>query len=67
MYKRSVILFGFLMLLFCVAFFSLDYISSKEKLYDAALNQQSYRLKISDVRGTIYDCRNIPIVNNQKN
>lgn len=66
MYKRSVILFGFLMFLFCVAFFSLDYIASKENLYDAALNQQSYKLKISDVRGTIYDCRNIPLVNTKK-
>lgn len=66
MYKRSVILFGFLMFLFCIAFFTLDYLSNKEKLYDAALSQQSYKLKISDVRGTIYDCRNIPLVNNQK-
>ncbi len=66
MYKRSVILFGILMLFFCAAFFSLDYISNKEKLNDAALSQQSYKLKITDVRGTIYDCRNIPFVNSQK-
>ncbi len=66
MYKRCVILFGIFMFLFCVSFFSLDYLSSKSTLYDAALNQQSYKLKISDVRGTIYDCRNVPLVNNNK-
>lgn len=54
------------MFLLCIGFFSIDYLSNKEKLYDAALNQQSYKLKIFDVRGTIYDCRNIPLVNDQK-
>ena len=66
MYKRCVILFGFFMLLFCMAFFSIDYLSDKETLYDAALNQQNYNLKIANIRGTIYDCRNIPLVNTEK-
>ena len=54
------------MFMFCMAFFCLDYLSDKETLYDAALNQQTYNLKIADIRGTIYDCRNIPLVNTKK-
>ena len=52
--------------LFCFLFFDLDYLSKKEKLHDAAINQQSYKLKIANTRGTIYDCRNIPLVNTEK-
>ena len=63
MYKRILILFGFMMAAFSFSFFSLDSISTKNKFHDAASNQQSYKLKIADVRGTIYDCRNIPLVN----
>ena len=66
MYKRCVILFGTFMFAFCVAFFSLNYLASKENLHDAALNQQYYKLKISDIRGDIYDCRNISLVNKSK-
>ena len=54
------------MLLFCLAIFRIDFISSKETLYEAASSQQSYKVKIGDVRGTIYDCRNVPLVNNKK-
>lgn len=54
------------MLLFCLAIFRIDFISSKEILYEAASSQQSYKVKIGDVRGTIYDCRNVPLVNNKK-
>lgn len=52
--------------LFCFSFFSLDLISSKNNFKDAASNQQSYKLRISDIRGTIYDCRNVPLVNAEK-
>lgn len=47
--------------LFCTSFFNLDYLSRKEKLKEAASNQQSYKLKIANTRGTIYDCRNRPL------
>ena len=66
MYKRILILFGFVMFMFCASFLSLDSISNKNKFRDAAISQQSFKLKISDVRGTIYDCRNIPLVNEEK-
>lgn len=66
MYKRCLIVYGFFMFMFCMAFFCLDYLSDKETLYDAAISQQTYNLKIGDIRGTIYDCRNIPLVNTQK-
>lgn len=51
---------------FCFLFFVLDSISCKKNLRQAAMNQQSYKLKICDIRGTIYDCRNIPMVNTKK-
>lgn len=54
------------MFAFCIAFFSLDYLANKENLHDAALNQQYYKLKIADVRGEIYDCRNTSLVNTTK-
>ena len=66
MYKRALILYCFIMFLFCLAIFRIDFISSREILYEAASSQQSYKLKIGDVRGTIYDCRNIPLVNQKK-
>ncbi len=50
---------------FCISFFFVDYLSSAEKLQDAALNQQSYSLKVCDLRGTIYDCKNVALVNNK--
>ncbi len=61
MYKRALILFCIFMGLFCTSFFNLDYLSRKEKLKEAATNQQSYKLKIANTRGTIYDCRNRPL------
>ncbi len=61
MYKRALILFCIFMGLFCTSFFNLDYLSRKEKLREAATNQQSYKLKIANTRGTIYDCRNRPL------
>ena len=66
MYKRCVIFFGFFMFAFCIAFFSLNYLANKENLHEAAINQQYYKLKISDIRGEIYDCRNISLVNKSK-
>lgn len=66
MYKRILITFIIIMGCFCFSFFILDSISTKENFREAATNQQSYRLNISDVRGTIYDCRNIPLVNRSK-
>ena len=66
MYKRFVVLFSILMSCFCFLFFVLDSISCKKNLRQAAMNQQSYKLKICDIRGTIYDCRNIPMVNTKK-
>lgn len=66
MYKRISILFGLFMFLFCGMFFMIDYLSNKENLRDVALNQQSYNLKISDVRGNIYDCNNKLLVNKEK-
>ena len=63
MYKRCLILFGVFMALFCLSFFDLDYISHKNQLKEAASNQQSYKLKIANTRGTIYDCRNQPLIN----
>ncbi len=66
MYKRILIFFSIITACFCFYFFALDAISTKNKFRDAAINQQSYKLKISDVRGTIYDYRNKPMVNVNK-
>ena len=66
MYKRFLILYGSLMGLFCLSFFWIDKISHEEKLYEAAANQQSYKVKISDIRGSIYDCHGNLLVNNTK-
>ena len=66
MYKRCVVCFGIFMFAFCIAFFSLNYLANKENLHDAALNQQYYKLKISNVRGDIYDCQNVSLVNKSK-
>lgn len=63
MQKRCLIVFCAFMLMFCASFFCLNHLCTKEQLSTAAANQQCYKLKISDVRGTIYDCRNIPLVN----
>lgn len=52
--------------LFCLSFFWIDKISHEEKLYEAAANQQSYKVKISDIRGSIYDCHGNLLVNNTK-
>lgn len=54
------------MVCFCIAIFRLDNLSNQEILHDAAVYQRSYKLKISSVRGTIYDCRLTPIVNKTK-
>lgn len=67
MYKRCVILFACFMGFICLAFFRLDCVSNKTNLRDAAVSQQSYALPIAVARGTIYDCRRIPLVNNKKN
>lgn len=52
----------------CICFiaFNLFSISKGEKLYTAATQQSSYKLKIADFRGNIYDCNNIPLVGNEK-
>ncbi len=63
MFKRITIFFSLLMLCFCICIMLLNDISTKEVLHDAAAYQRSYRLKIAEVRGTIYDCRRIPLVN----
>lgn len=66
MYRRVLILFSIIMFMFGATFLCLDSVSTKDKFKNAALSQQSYKLKISDVRATIYDCRNIPLVNLNK-
>ena len=66
MYKRIVVFFSVIMASFCFCFFALDSISTKNRFREAAASQQSYKLKIADVRGSIYDCRNIPLVNENK-
>lgn len=66
MYKRILFIFCIIMSCFCFSFFVLDSISTRDSFRNAASNQQSYKLNISDVRGTIYDCRNIPLVNCSK-
>lgn len=66
MYKRIIILFSILMFCFCGSILMLDNISTQDVLHDAAAYQRSYKLKISSVRGTIYDFRFIPLVNRTK-
>lgn len=66
MFKRVIILFSILMFCFCLSIMMLDNISTKDVLYDAAAYQRSYRLKIAEVRGTIYDCRKYPLVNRSR-
>lgn len=63
MFKRTLVVFGLLMFFICLCIIRLDDISSGSDLYDAALCQQSYKIKVCDIRGNIYDCRNYPLVN----
>lgn len=66
MFKRTVIVFSVIMLCFCAGIVLLNNITTKESLYDAAVYQRSYKLKVADVRGTVYDCRGIPLINRTK-
>ena len=52
----------------CICFiaFNLFSISKGDDLYSAAVQQSLYTLKVADFRGNIYDCRNIPLVGNEK-
>lgn len=63
MNKRIIIFFSGMMFLFCMSMILLNDISTKDVLYTAAAGQRSYKLKITDVRGTIYDCNKVPLVN----
>jgi Cell division protein FtsI/penicillin-binding protein 2 len=54
------------MLCFCISIFRLENLSTQDVLSDAAAYQRSYKLKVSSVRGTIYDCRLHPLVNKTK-
>lgn len=66
MLKRIIMFFSFLMFSLCIMIFSLNNLStaSQDKLSNAATSQQSYKLKVADIRGTIYDCNLNPMVNN---
>lgn len=63
MLKRIIVFFSSLMIMFCALIFILGSLSGGEQLCSAANNQRSYKLEIASVRGTIYDCKNIPLVN----
>lgn len=65
MFKRTLIFFSVMMFFICMFFIRLHDISTGEELYNAAVCQQSYRVKVCDVRGNIYDCRNYPLVNRE--
>ncbi len=66
MYKRIIIFFSLIMSCICFIAFNLFSISKGDNLYSAAVQQSLYTLKVADFRGNIYDCRNIPLVGNEK-
>ncbi|GMB10957.1 MAG: penicillin-binding protein 2 [Candidatus Improbicoccus devescovinae] len=45
--------------------FNIKKIATNENFYETALKQSSYKLRISNSRGLIYDCNNIPLVDNE--
>ncbi|MCL2312168.1 MAG: penicillin-binding transpeptidase domain-containing protein, partial [Firmicutes bacterium] len=66
MFRRAIFMFCFMMFSLSALIFALYKISTKEKLYEVANNKNFYRLKIANSRGTIYDCRGIPLLGKRK-
>ena len=66
MKKRILVVFCTFMFLFCMSMILIGDISGRERLYYAASGQRSYKLKVTDVRGTIYDCNKVPLVNRSR-
>ncbi len=62
MYKRVVIFFSMLMVAMGIAVYNTYKISKGEMLCDAAARQSSYKLKVTTMRGNIYDCQKRPLV-----
>jgi len=69
MEKRITVFFSFL--ISCVFFIivNLNYISGEKSawLKKAAAKQYSYKLKVAKLRGNIYDCNKINLINNKNN
>lgn len=63
--RRSVVCFFILVLLFLFTIMKITVLASKD--YTQIIkNQNSKSLFVATIRGTIYDCNNKPITNNQK-
>jgi cell division protein FtsI/penicillin-binding protein 2 len=51
----------------CLAGLNLYFISRIDWLQNVASTQQSYKVEVAKIRGTIYDCNKNPIVNKERN
>ena len=61
--KRIVALFSVLILLFSAVIWRLSWLSRKEDFAQAANQQSTYTLEVSQSRGMIYDCQGQSLVN----
>ncbi|BED92337.1 MAG: penicillin-binding protein 2 [Candidatus Paraimprobicoccus trichonymphae] len=66
MKKKIIIFFSILMFIICFLIISLENNSNLSSTANAANFQQSYNLKIANVRGNIYDCNFVSMVNKKK-
>ena len=63
--KRIVALFSTLIFLFSAMIWRLSWISRKEDFAQAANQQSTYTLEVSQSRGMIYDCQGQSLVKRQ--
>lgn len=64
--KRIVIFFLIMMILFLSCILRVTVITVDADYKNAQYEQNCYKLKISNLRGTIYDCNMVPLTNNEK-
>ncbi|MDR1467096.1 MAG: penicillin-binding protein 2 [Oscillospiraceae bacterium] len=66
MKKRVTIFFFILISAICFAVFNLYFLSQLDWLQSAATIQHFNKLKVGTIRGNIYDCNKVPLVNTEK-
>ncbi|MDO4731658.1 MAG: penicillin-binding protein 2 [Clostridia bacterium] len=64
MRKRIAILTGLFAVSICCLMFKLYSISQDEYIIMSGISQSAYEVGVADFRGTIYDCKKTPMVNN---
>ena len=66
--KKRTVIFSLIILSFLsFSIYRLYSLSQGKVLQTAAINNTTYKLKVASIRGKIYDCNKIPLVNTQKN